>query len=228
MSSFESPISNRKFQGQPMRDLEIPDESGPPGPPTGGGQFAPSVTRRYGPPPNEQEIEEFQQRMEATANPDLNLSEMEREMKRSREDKMKGQSRLNEGAKRRVDMLVGITRGTRTSEIEGNVYSFKTLKSKEMREVMVASAEFDGTIHFPFEMRRQLLARSITQVAGVETAQFVGSNTLEDRLSFIDDADDILLNRLYDEYLIMVKETRERYSIKSDAEAKEVIEDLKK
>ena len=228
MPNFESPISNRKFAGQALRDLEIPDEGGPPGPPTGGGQMAQSVTRRYGTPMTDQELMDFQARAEASNNPDLNLSEMERDIKRSREDKVRGTKRLNEGAKRRADMLLGMTRGTRTAEIEDNVYSFKTLKGKEMQEVMSIVSEFNGTVHFSFEMRRQLLARSLTQIAGVDTDQFVGSNLLEDRLVFIDDADDLLLNRLYDEYLIMVKETRERYSIKTDTDAKEVVEDLKK
>src|SRR5271165_6354391 len=150
MSKFESQISGRKIQNQPMRDLEIPDESGtPPGPPMGGGQFAPSVSRRYGNPMTEQEIIEFQRKMEANQNPDLNLSEMEREVKRSREDKIRGFNRLSEGAKRRADMLVGITRGTRTADIEGNIYSFQTLKGKEMREVMMTCSEFDATVQFP-------------------------------------------------------------------------------
>ena len=225
MPNFESPITNKKFQGQPMRDLEIPDESGPP---TGGGQFAPSVSHRFRKAPNEQEIAEFQARAEAASNLDANLSEIERDVKRYREEKIHGNKRLNEGAKRRADMLVGITRGTRDVDIEGNHYSFKTLKAREMRSVWSVCSDFDGTVQFPFEMRKQLLARSLTQVAGVEFAQFVGSDSIEDKLNFIDDADDILLNRLYDEYLIMVKETRERYSIKTDADAKEVVEDLKK
>ena len=229
MPNFESPISNKKFQGQPMRNLEIPDESGTPqGPPMGGGKFSPSVTHRYGAPMDEQQMLEFQQRVDAANNPDFNLSEIERDVKRSREDKIRGHNRLNEGAKRRIDMLVGITRGTRTAEIEGNVYSFKTLKSREMREVWMACAEFDGTVQFPFELRRQLLARSLTQIAGVETAQFIGSDSLDDKLLFIDDADDTLLVRLYDEYLIMVKETKDRYAIKTEADVKEVVEDLKK
>ena len=229
MASFESPISNKKFQGQPMRHLDIPDESDTPqGPPMGGGKFSPSVTHRYGAPMNEQEMLEFQQRVEASNNSDFNLSEVERDVKRSREDKIRGHNRLNDGAKKRIDMLVGITRGTRVAEIEGNIYSFKTLKSKEMREVWMSCAEFDGTVQFPYELRRQLLARSLTQVAGVELAQFVGSDLLEDKLSFIDDADDLLLVRLYDEYLIMVRETKDRYTIKTEADVKEVVEDLKK
>jgi hypothetical protein len=220
MPNFESPISNRKFQGQPMKTLDIPDDSIP----TGGGPLAPSVSNRRGAHHTNSDLEDFQQRLDQE--PDI--SAIEKEMKRAREEKISGQHRLNDGAKRRVDMLIGITRGTHSVTIEGNIYAFKTLKSREMREVMSACYEFDGSTQFPFEMRRQLLARSLTQIASVETSQFVGSDSLEDRLAFIDDADDILLNRLYDEYLKMVQETRDRYAIKTPEEAKEVLEDLKK
>lgn len=217
MSQFESPISNRKFSGQPMRNLDVPDESGQ----------EPSTTRRYG-AINEQEVSEFQQRPESNVKPDLSLSEIEEEVKRARAEKIHGQHRLSDGAKRRIDMLIGITRGTHTANIENNLYSFKTLKSKEMRDVMAACSEYDGTVQFPFEMRRQLLARSLMQIAGVDVPQFIGSDLLSDKLAFIDDADDILLNRLYDEYLVMIQETRGRYAIKNNQEAQEVVEDLKK
>jgi hypothetical protein len=97
-----------------------------------------------------------------------------------------------------------------------------------MREAIMAAAEFDGTVQSPFEIRRQLLARSLVQVAGLDVAQFVGSNELGARLELIDDLDEALLNRLYDEYLEMVRESREKYTIKSEQDAKEVVEDLKK
>jgi hypothetical protein len=222
MPSFESPVTNRKFSGQPMKNIEIPDETQLPNQPSN----QPPLHRRYANPEVAQELSNFQKLDEQTD--EDNVSKVEREIKQAREDKAKGSSRLSDGAKKRLDILIGITRGTRTVDIEGNVFSFKTLKGREMQAVMSEVSVHDGTINFPFEMRRQLLARTLTQIAGVDADQFVGSNSLEDRLTFIDNADDILLNRLYDEYLLMVKETRERYSIKTQPEAQQVVEDLKK
>jgi hypothetical protein len=40
--------------------------------------------------------------------------------------------------------------------------------------------------------------------------------------------DHYLLGRLYDEYLEMVKEARDKYAIKNETDAQEVMEDLKK
>jgi hypothetical protein len=139
-----------------------------------------------------------------------------------------GKERLGDGAKKRIEMLIGMTRHTHSAEIDGNIYNFQTLKSKEMRDALTAAAEFDGSVQSPFEIRKQLLARSLTQVAGVAIEQFIGDDSLDAKLLFIDELDDTLLNRLYDEYLILAREAKEKYSIKTSEEAKEVIEDLKK
>lgn len=229
MPNFESPISSKKFSAQPMRELEVPDESGytpPRGP--GGPQFQPSVQHRYGTPMTDQEIQEFQQRMNASFDPDANLNDMEREFKEARQHKIQSQTHLNDGARRRIEMLIGMTRVTREVEIEGNIYALQTLKGKEMREAILAASEYDGTVQSPFEIRRQMLARSLSKIANIPVAQFLGSNDLQARFDFIDELDDVLLNRLMDEYSALTKEARAKYALTTEEQVKEVAEDLKK
>lgn len=227
MPKFESPLGKKTVAGQPLKEIDVPDESGY-SEPVESEKFTPSVTRRYGQPLDENALREFQARLEAQADPESEVSAMEREVRQAREAKRTGKVRLSDGARRRIEMLIGLTRGTRTAEIEGQVYVLQTLKSKEMRESILSAAEFDGTVQFPFEFRKHLLARSLVQVAGVDINQFVGSVSLEDRLSFLDEIDEALLDRLYAEYMELVKEAKDRYSIKNEQEAKEVVEDLKK
>jgi hypothetical protein len=175
-------------------------------------------------------IRDFQNKMQF-GNPDgeEDPNDIERDFKQAREiKKSNGKERLNEGAKRRIEMLIKMTSDSREVDINGNIFILQTLRSKEMREAIMAASEFDGTVQSPFEIRRQLLARSLSQIAGVDASQFVGSNDLESKLAFVDELGESLLNRLYDEYLILVKESREKYSIKNDADVKEVLEDLKK
>lgn len=230
MPQFESPLGNKKITVQPMKEVEIPDESGydesEQSAPIGGGNFQPSVTHRHS--VDEASIREFQARMQAKMNPESDLSQAEREIQQARHARRHGKERLNDGAKRRIEMLIGLTRGTHSVEIDGQNYSFHSLKGSEMREAYFATAEFDGTVQFSFELRRQLLARSLTEVVGVEIEQFVGSADLGAKLNLIDEMDDALLNRLYDEYLIMVKNTKEKYAVKTEAQVQEVVEDLKK
>jgi hypothetical protein len=205
MANFNSPLGNKQFSGQQMREFNVPDDSG------------------YNPPPNMSDIQDFQSRS------DSDVAEFEARVKESKEFKHSGKERLNDGAKRRIEMLIGMTRTTREVDLsEGNVFILQTLKSKEMREAIRIAAEFDGTVQSPFEIRRQLLARSLTQVAGVEVSQFVGSNSLDAKLILIDDLDESLLNRLFDEYQKMVYDARDKFAIKDASDAEQVVEDLKK
>jgi hypothetical protein len=229
MPSFDSPIGKKKFAGTQMREFDVPDESGySSGPPTENGE--PVVRRRQNPTVNADQIRDFQARLQREDTPmyEQDPVEIERQIRQSREDKKAGRERLTDGAKRRIEMLVGMTRSTRDVDIDGNIFTLTTIRSKEMREAIVGISNFDGTVQGPFEMRRQFLARSITYVAGVDIDQFLGSNDLDDKLTFIDELDESLLNRLYSEYLILVKDAKEKYALKSAEEVKEVLSDLKK
>jgi len=220
MPEFKSSLGSKSFAGQQLQEFDVPDEgeqnySAPPR----GRQFSNS-------PPDMDSIREFQNRIEAEQQQDT--GEFERQIKEAREVKRSGKERLNEGARRRIEMLIGMTRTTREVELLGNVYILQTLRSKEMRDAIMIAAEYDGSVQSPFEIRRQLLGRSLVQVAGVDVAQFIGSDTLDARLEFMDRLDESLLNRLFDEYQKMVDESRDKFALKTAADAQEVVEDLKK
>ena len=223
MPGFESPIGNRVLSSQSMRELDIPDES----------QFNQEnvvnpVYRRKQAMPNldEESIQSMQARLQQEAQQDP--AQLEREFHEARRAKVTGKEKISGGAKRRLEMLLGMTKTTHTVDIGGNTFSMQTIPAKFMREALVAISEFDGTVQAPFEARRQFLARSLVHVAGVEFSQFIGSDAVEDKLVFLDELDEPLLNRLYSEYLSMTEQAKEKYAVRSEADAKEVLEDLKK
>lgn len=231
MPKYDSPLGTKRIPGQPLREFDVPDESGyDPG-------MAPVMRHRgpamHGsqPPVNLNAAYDYQQQLNRQAVPDMQFNEdmeIEKEIRAAKEARRTGKERLNEGAKRRIEMLVGMTRSSREVDLEGNKFVLQTLRSHDMREAIMAASEFDNTVQSPFEIRRQLLARSLVQVAGVDIVQFVGSNSLDAKLALIDDLDEALLNRLYDEYLTLVKESREKFAIKNAEDVKELAEDLKK
>jgi len=224
MPKFRSPLGDKEFSGPSMRELDVPDESEQ--------EMAPAMRMQgpalHGPqdPVDIRSAMEYQQRLNQRSAEDD--AEIERQFRAAREAKRTGKERLNEGAKRRIEMLIGMTRHTKEFEVGDTKFAIQTLRSSEMRESIVTAAEFDGTVQFSFEIRRQLLARAITAVADVEIEQFLGSNNLESKLQFIDLLDESLLNRVYAEYLALVNEAKDKFSIKTPEEAKEVVEDLKK
>jgi hypothetical protein len=227
MVSYDSPIGKRQFTGQgpPMKETVIPDASG----------YVRSPVNR--PPRDHQQVDEaalldFAARMGGGPGPQQPMSQeqavLEQQFQEAREAKRLGHERLSDGARRRIEMLVGMTRGHRTVQIENNTYVLQTLRDKELANAILQASAYDGTVQSPFEVRKQLLARSLVQVAGMDMDQFVGSSELDAKVAFIEEMDHYLLGRLYDEYLEMVKEARERYAIKNNTDAQEVVEDLKK
>jgi hypothetical protein len=229
MVGFDSPIGSKRFGNMKMQEFDVPDETGySSNPPME--DVEPVVRRRTPPNVNIDQIRDFQAQMQREEMPvfEQDPTEIERQVKQSRRDKISGKNRLDAGAKRRIEMLVGMTRVTRAVTLEGNVFMLKSLRSKEMREALMLASEYDGTVQSPYEIRKQLLSRSITQVAGVEIEQFLGSNDIEAKYEFVDLMDESLLNRLYTEYLSLVREAGEKYAVKTEEDVKEIVNDLKK
>jgi hypothetical protein len=225
MPKFDSPIGSKQFQGQPMREVSIPDDTGYEEPPM------PRARQPREPAPvfDERSMREFQSQMQPPEpGPMREMSEMERGILAAKKAKREGKERLSDGAKRRIEMLIGMTRLTREVDVGGQMYKLQTLTSQELRDAVVATAEFDGKVEFIFENRKQLLARSVTVIAGVAIDQFLNSDELEAKLEFIELIDHALLHRLYGEYVSLTQEAQNKYSPKTEEQVKEVIADLKK
>lgn len=223
MPEFKSPIGNKQFQGQPMRDLSVPDDSGYDQP-----VRQPRAHQHSHPDFDEQSMREFQSQMQTPVQAPREMSEAEMQILAAKKAKREGRERLTDGAKRRIEILIGMTRLTRDVDVDGKLYRLQTLKSKELREALVATAEFDGTVQLVFETRKQLLARSLVVVAGVEIEQFLSNDDLQTKLEFIEEMDHALLLRLYNEYINLSNEAQDKYALKTVEELKEVASELKK
>lgn len=229
MPKYESTLGTRQIPNQPMRDLSVPDagdlhaqQSLPPSPQM-------RHRDRHAPPVLDQAaFQDFQARMQPPPPQSREMTPEEESILAAKKARREGKERLSEGARRRIEMLIGMTRLSKVIDIDGQMYKLQTLTSQELRDAVVGSAEFDGTVQFIFETRKQLLARSMVVVAGVEIDQFLYSSDLDARLYFIEQMDHALLLRLYDEYVILSKEAQNKYSLKTEAQVKETVEDLKK
>lgn len=222
MGSFDSPLGTKRFGGVGLKEFDVPDESEPTPIKHSGARYT---------APNLDAIHEFQSRLDNDMGSEdqmHDISQKEKEIKEARALRKNGKERLNDGARRRIEMLVGMSRLNRSVDLDGNTYVLQTLRAKEMREVFVETAKFDRTVESPYEMRKQLVGRSLCSIAGYDIEQFLGADSVEARLAFVDEVPESLLDRLFNEYQLLVKESMDKYSIKDEVEAKEVLEDLKK
>ncbi len=239
MPSIKSDLTNKNLAGGTMRQFEVPDDSD-----DDHGPDIAELNRRMAdrglPPVDEATIRKMyaaqQGQGQVEARPPSrqqqsmdDLYENERAIKEVRAAKLHGKVRLNEGARRRIEQLCGMIRSTKLVDLgDGSTFSLRTLKDKEMRAALLLASQFDGTIESPFEIRKQLLARSLYEIAGTDISLFLGDASIEAIYEFLEESDETLLTRLYSEYLLLIAEANKKYAIKSEEDAKEVIDDLKK
>lgn len=158
------------------------------------------------------------------------IAQFEQDVKAARAEKMSAVNKVSDQARKRIDILSNIGRLVKDVSIEGTVFTLRTLKAKEAREATTAAFTTALTqLDASFEMRKQQLARSIYKIDGHEMGAVLGNNSIDAVLSFIEnDLEEVVFNKLFDEYNALKKEVQTKYGINSDEEVKEVIEDLKK
>jgi hypothetical protein len=217
MANFESPIGSKKINRPAMREFTVPDESG--------FQYPENMVEL-----DNKGIADLNARLNNSYQqiPDENLDRQFAEMRAAKQAKLQGRERISEGGRRRIDLLLGMRRETRKFECEGQYYILQSLKPNELREIALACVPYDGTVELGFEMRKQVLARSIIEIDGVNLNDFLGSSDLESKLSLMDEFDEAFITRLYSEFMILKARVQDKYLVKNDVEAKEVVEDLKK
>jgi hypothetical protein len=200
--TINSPLGSKSYQGG-MKEFVVPDEAEPEM------YSQPAMPQvNYQTPPGQQP--QF-----------VSRSEIKRSV-------LNDNSRISEAGRKRIEMLCGMSQVFKEIELGENLFVLRSLKSKENREALTASLKYDGTIEFSFELRKQILVRSLVSVAGVDVDSFLGTTEFSAKLDFIDELDDAVSDRLYNEYLALNNEIKKKYALKNDQDVKEVVEDIKK
>jgi hypothetical protein len=161
--------------------------------------------------------------------PPPSFQDIEKQVKQARIDKAEGRaSRLSPAAKQRIEMLCGMSRLQKETTLDNQKYILQSLRGKEQEEIWVAAAESQGSVAFPFELRKQTLARSLIHVAGADIDLFLGTSDMDAKLELMDSLPEELLNKLYQVFNELTDEHKKKYAIKTDKDAEEVSNDLKK
>lgn len=161
--------------------------------------------------------------------PGQELSNQERdELQRFRRENAKNPPRIGEHARKRVEILANIGRLNKDVNVEGIVFSLRTLKTKETREVAMVAVGSKNDLDASFEIRRQTLARAIYKIDGEDVELALGGRDFNLKLQLVDDMEEAITTKLYKECDSLRQESEEKYGLKTPQEVKEVVEDIKK
>lgn len=144
-------------------------------------------------------------------------------MQSKRKEILAAQKKPSSGSKQRLEILADLGRLTQDVKIGEHVFTIESLKSKETREIYSAAANLEVASEAVFEIRTQTLARAIAKIDGHSVGMVIG-DSLEERLLFLDEMEEHVINKLYSTFTEMMKSIE----IKSKEEAKEVAEEIKK
>lgn len=209
MSNYDSPLGSKNFNIHAPKEYIVDD-------PTQTFQVDPKV------------LQNFQNIMNDSSDPVMDM-EVEKQIREAKEQKRTGKFRLSPAAKDRLERLLGMTRGRREVVISDITFVLQTLKDGELKECMSAAFQNSKTDYeFNWHLRRNVLARSILTIADAKFSDFISSDDINDKLFFINEMDNFLNQKLYDEYLILNAEAEAKFGLKKPEVQKEVSEDLKK
>lgn len=216
MSGFDSPNFKKNIPSnpKPMREFTVgaPEEG---------------EVRQYSFGPTPQQSAVYQGPPQGH---EMSLAEAEEAAREARKQKLANMNKIGDEAKKRIELLADIGRLTRDVIIGGYTFSLRTLKARESKEAALATFSTSITqLEASFEARKQQLARSIHRIDGEPLEVILGSRSLDDVMRFIEDnLEDVVVEKLWNEYVSLKEESRTKYGINTAKEAEEVAEDLKK
>lgn len=167
---------------------------------------------------------------EPTSFHNMSPSELERIAREARNKKNQEEKNVNSVTKKRIEVLAGLGRASKDVEVEGVIFSLRTLKSAELHEAVKAVAQYDNGLDSSFEARTQILARSICKIDGQSIEIILGSSKLEDKLEMVRELENSVGTYLHDHYILLSKENSDKFKIFSndEKEVKEAVQDLTK
>jgi len=136
--------------------------------------------------------------------------------------------RMESGAKKRTEILLGLGRGVKDVDVEGIIFSLRTLKNYEWKDAIKAVALSELAIEQAYEMRAQTLSRSIFAIDSQSIEMVLGSSELDDKIDFVQNLDEAVVSYLYDSYNKLVAENKSKFNINSPEGIQEVVEEIKK
>ena len=173
----------------------------------------------------------FQQPSQSREGPiRMTLDEMQ-EIEEMRNKSRDMQTRVSPEARNILEFLSGIGRMEESVVIETTKFTLQSIKSGEQEEVFEVIADLGNvsTIKLQFEIRAQTLARALYAIDDQPFGLVIGSNYMKDRVAATRQFDENVADYLYKWYQEhIVKKAQDKYGVKTEEDAQEVIESIKK
>ena len=131
-------------------------------------------------------------------------------------------------SKTRLEYLTDIGKMTKEVSVGGTIFTLRTLKAKEQRQVYLTLVDISNKVDEAYNLKFHTLAHSLIKIDGQDVQVMVKVNSYSDKLKMLEDMEEVLTDQLFSAYQELKTTSDAQFAIKTERDIREVQEDLKK
>lgn len=135
-------------------------------------------------------------------------------------------NKLSDATKSRIEILANIGRRFISFKLDDIVFELRSLKDIDLSEISLELSKLPN--YTKYDTRRHMLAKSLYKIDGQPVDTILSSHKFEDRLYLVGELEDVVVDRMFEEYNEMEVERNKAYRIQTKEDVKEVSEAIKK
>lgn len=149
-------------------------------------------------------------------------------MQGARDASKVAQKTVSPEMKQKINVLTGIGRLEKEVTIDGIKFTLRSLKSKEMRDIVSAVAQTEVAAEGGYEMRARILSNSISMIDGYPVKMVLDAEKIASVYDFINESEESTVVALYNAYTEMTDKIDKTMVVKTEQDATEVAKEVKK
>lgn len=152
----------------------------------------------------------------------------EKDLEKLREEKKSNINKVDRSTINSLEVIIGIGRIIKDVLIEDINFSIRSLKSKEIKEVLRIGLKAKDKIDELYSVRSATLAYALYEINNIPLEVLLKDENIDAKLNFIEELDDFVAEKLYKEYTNMVKEYKKQAQQDLGSNMEEIVETIKK
>lgn len=139
---------------------------------------------------------------------------------------------ISESGKKRVEMLCGMMSLTKEVKFNDTIFVVRLLRAKEAAQIAsdILKLNLTYNVENSYAFKHLTLAKALVSINNIDIDTFLDSANNDDKAkqAFVEELQEFVVDYLFKKYTELNEEVKVKYGIKTEEQAKELAEDIKK
>jgi hypothetical protein len=139
---------------------------------------------------------------------------------------------ISESGKKRVEMLCGMLSLTKEVKFNDTIFVVRLLRAKEAAQIAsdILKLNLTYNVENSYAFKHLTLAKALVSINNIDIDTFLDSANNDDKAkqAFVEELQEFVVDYLFKKYTELNEEVKVKYGIKTEEQAKELAEDIKK